>query len=279
VPIKNGGKIMYEAISKNDNGKSAKLLQVQSDITQYLNDYPGKNKGLNWLANKMQLSEKTLKRIMKGPHNPTYQTLLKIYKCLLATAHDRETVLKMPALLAMSVSKNCESFVLADSEANFYSEINHYIQHDTAFRSIYIETATGQLSREKVGFEHGDHGFKTLETMTKMKVIIEVSPGRFKSSTHRAALDTTTLQHIAKYLLEYKFNPEKCHFSGENFFQLAFEGIDLTSYNEILAIDLRAKNEKLEILKKARRGEVKCWTLSFTDTLSDGHLYDNMESF
>lgn len=128
------------------------------------------------LAEKMSLSAKTLSRIIKGTHSPSYQTILKMYRYLKGTLNDRETVMKMPPVLAECVKLENENFSLTNQDTDFSVDISFYLKSDSVFRSIYIETATGSLSKEKVGYEHGASGLKTLEYMVDLGVIEEFEP-------------------------------------------------------------------------------------------------------
>jgi hypothetical protein len=222
----------------------------------------------------MILSERTLKRILKGTHSPTYHTILKVYRYLIGTNNDRETVVKMPNLLSENVLKDAENFSIANQEAQFFSEIGFFLKADSVFRSIYIETACGELHRDKVGFEHGNHGLKTLDNMLKMEVIKEIQPSVYSASRKRGIIDGECAHQISRFLLDYKFNPEKSNSSGENFYQVVFDGVDKETYNDLLKIDWEAKEKRLEILKNAKKGDVKFWTISYTDTLSSSFIYD-----
>jgi hypothetical protein len=265
---------MLETTSQQAMDRSARLLRVQTDLEAALNSFPNRAIAIKKLSQGMLLNEKTLKRIIKGSHSPTYQTILKMYRYLLATTSDRETVLRMPELLSQTVTRDFENFSLADKEADFSTEIDFYLESDSVFRSIYVETATGTVHKQTIGYEHGVHGLKTLVYMKDMDVIKEIEPDIFASSQKRASLTPRAAHHIARYLVDNKFDPEKCNLSGENFYQVVFEGIDTNSYNELLKIDWEAKEKRLEILKKAKKGNVKFWSLNFTDTLSESCIYD-----
>lgn len=266
---------MYENISQEKMNRSARLSKVQSDLLIALKEFPSEHIGVKSLATKMLLSQKTLTRILKGSHSPTYQTILKIYRYLTATSNDRETVMKMPELLAQCVISTNENFSLANESVNFLPEISFYLKSDSVFRSIYIETAAGKIHKDKVGFEHGTHGLKVLSYMKEMNVIQEVEPDIFTGSTNRASLDTESLHQISRFLLDNRFSPDKCNLEGENSFQVLFDGIDVDTYNEILKIDWEAKQKKLNLVKNAKKGDIKFWSISYTDTLSENCIYDN----
>ena len=266
---------MLETNSYENMDKSARLLKVQTDLQKCLNEFPNKNLAIKALAEKTLLNEKTIKRILKGSHSPSYQTILKIYRYLLATNSDRETVLKMPELLSNIIYKESENFSLENEDANFSTEIDFYLESDSVFRSVYVESGTGRVHRSKVGYEHGTYGLKTLDYMVKMDVIKEIEPEIYVSSKRRACLTPESTHHIARYLLDNKFHPEKCNLAGENMYQVVFDGIDTHTYNEILKIDWKAKEEKLQLLKQSKKGNVKFWSISYTDTLESSCIYGN----
>jgi transcriptional regulator with XRE-family HTH domain len=265
---------MYENVTHELQDKSARLLAVQADLKKALSEYPNQTMGVRKLADKMALSVKTLNRIIKGSHSPSYQTILKVYRYLKGTLNDRETVLKMPPILAECIKLENENFSITNEEANFSIDISFYLKSDSVFRSIYIETATGRLTKEKIGYEHGATGLKTLEYMLDLGVIQEFEPNIYTSSTNRASLDSETAHHLSRFLLDNKFSTEKCALKGENFFQVIFDGIDNYTYNELLKVDWKAKNERMDILRNAKRGPIKYWSISYTDTLEDSCILD-----
>lgn len=256
--------------------RAARLAKVQQDLLEEINKYPSEKIALKTISNKAGVHERTLKRIIKGSHSPTYQTILKIYRYLKGTFNDRETVLAMPEILGTYVEDEHDNFSLTNSKTVFSNEIDTYLKSDSVFRAIYVESATGEIHKDAVAFQHGQHGVNVLFKMNELNIVKEVKPDVFTSSVNRASLDAVTLHEISKYLIEYKFSPEKANLSGENFYECFFEGVDQESYNELLKIDWDCYQKKKKFLKEmCKKGEVKYWSISFTDTLTKSLIYDD----
>lgn len=253
---------------------SARLYQVQKDLKIALKEFPRESTGIKVLADKMGVHTRTLKRILKGTHTPSYQTILKIYRYFLGSKSDRETILKAPHLLGEYLLNEKENFSLANEDADFSTEIDILLNTDSVFRSIYIETATGNVTKERIGYMHGQMGIKVLEYMKDLGVIEEFEEGIFKSSTNRASLQTETLYSLSNFLISNHFYTEKAALAGENGLTVFTEGLNKDAYNELLKIDWEAKQKKIQVLKNPKnKGEIKAWSVTITDTLSPELIY------
>ena len=252
---------------------AARLNLVQAELKKEIDKYPSVTTGLKRLSEKMNLSERTIRRIVKGTHVPNYQTLIKIYRYLSGALNDRDTVKAMPPTIREAILRDCENFSIADPKKDFNPEIDFYIANDSIFRGIYLETGTGTIHRDRVNFLYGTEGIKVLDKMVKLDVVKEVESDIYASSKNRAQLDIRSIVELGKYLVESKLNPEKLDVNGENFCQLLFEGIDLETYNRLLTLEWETKSKRLDILKNASPGTVKYWSFTATDTLSSSYLY------
>ena len=256
---------------------SARLAFIQRDINKEFDKYPSITSAYKALSIRMQISERTIRRIKQGTHTPSFQTLIKIYRYILGTKNDRETVVNMPTILKNNVLKESENFSISNPEVNFLPEVDFFIKNDSVLRGIYLETAAGTVHRSKIGYEYGQHGLSVLDKMLKMDIIKEVKPDIYTASNNRAQLDTGSVTELSKHLVEHKFHEEKLALSGENFCQFLIEGIDQESYNDMLIFEWETKNKRLELLKKAKKGSVKYWMACFTDTLSKQLIYEPIE--
>ena len=258
-----------ETVSEEMRDNAARLIRIQKDLKEALKEYPRESTGIKLIANKMDVSERTLRRIMKGTHTPNHGTILKIYRDLLGASTAQETILKAPKIFGDLVKREYDNYSLANKEAKFTAEIDHLLLSDSVFRSIYIETGTGTVTREKIGYMHGEVGLKVLDSMLAMDVICEISENVYSSSKNRANLHNETMQSLAMFLLQNHYNSEKSDVRGQNGISVYFEGLTPEAYNEILKIDWEAKDKKLKILKDPKSaGSIKAWSITVTDTLS-----------
>ncbi len=259
---------------------AARLTIVQKDLLEALKEFPRESTGVKILSEKMGLHARTLKRIIKGSHSPSYQSILKIYRYLLGTKNDRETILALPKGLSQYLKLEHDNFSFLEEEnINFSQYVDDLIRNDSVFRSIYVGTATGTIHKDKVGYEHGQHGLRVLEKMVKLNVVKETEPDIFTTSTERGCLTPETLYELARFLLENRFSLDKSGLRGENHFDVYFEGLTKEAYNEALRIRWNSMNQMKALLSnKDNKGNIPFWTISFTDTLNGQLLYkDNQE--
>jgi len=255
---------------------SARLVRVQSDLKTALQEFPRESSGINILSDKIGIHSKTIKRILQGSHSPSYKTVLKIYRYLTGSMNDRDTVMAMPQILSDFIANNNENFKLSKGETNFSVEVDYLLENDSIFRYIYLETASGTIHKSKVGYECGQLGLKVLQKMVDLDVIIEVQPEVYASSKNRASLRTETIHDLGKFLIDNKFNTEKCKTLGENFCSLYIDGVSKEAYNELLTVDWEAKERKKNILMNQKnKGSIKYWSVIFTDTLSTSYIYSD----
>lgn len=273
---------MHTELNEENEGQQAgiaRLQILQSELKKEFKKYPSLTIAFKRTAKNTQVSQRTLKRIVNGTHTPNFQTLLKVYRYLTGSLNDRDTFLKMPKILQESVAREYTNFSLQNKNAQFLPEVDLYLQDDSVFRGIYIETAAGLIHRDKVGFEYGQHGLRVLDKMLELDIIKEIEPDVFASSSRRAQLDPESITKIARFLLENKFNPDKLDLNGENFAQILIEGVDKETYNKLLALDHGLIQKRVEIIKNGNRGEIKYWMINFIDTLSKDLIYeDNKQS-
>lgn len=267
---------MNQEINHSSLDQSARMLRIQKDIRNAISEYPRESTGIKIMAEKVGLNEKTLKRILKGTHSPTIKTVIKIYRYLTGTLNDKDTVMAMPKVFENFVSSQHDNFILSkDQNVTFSKDIDSLIENDSIFRFIYIETATGNLTKSLVGYEYGKGGLRVLEKMLEKNVIKEIEPELYTSSTNRGTLPIETSFELGRFLIENKFNTEKCRLMGENICSVYFEGVTREAYNELLVVDWEAAQRKKEILKdKRNNGDIKYWSAQYTDTLSKNLIYD-----
>ena len=254
---------------------AARMVAIQKDLLKELKKYPSESTGLKILAANMNLSPKTLIRILKGENSPSYKTILKIYRCLLGTFSDQETILAMPKILATYVQRKHENFAVSGTKTNYSVKVDELLQNDSIFRFIYIETATGGIHKEKVGYEYGKGGLRVLEKMAEDLIVVEKSDNFFVPGPNRASLEIPSIYQLGKFLIESKFNPEKCNLRGENLIAAGFSGLNEVAYNNALTSLYKAKMEIEEIMKDPKnKGSIKAWFSCFMDTMSNDYIYD-----
>lgn len=257
----------------------ARLMEAKDLLIKKLDEYPSRKIGFKMISKGSDISERTLRRIIAGTHTISFQTVFKLYKYLFALLNDKDTFDKMPKAMQDFIIKDYANFSLSNDNAKWLPVIDDYLITDSIFRGIYIETACGQTSKEKIAFEYGQQGIRILEKMCNLNVIKELEPNIYVSSTDRAALRPKVLKHLSQTLIESYFHEDKLDLEGENFSQILMEGVDKETYNNLLKFDYEAKNERIKIIKNGKKGNIKYWMVNIIDTLSKELIYrDNEQS-
>ncbi len=257
----------------------ARLMEVKELLIKKLDEYPSRKIGFKMIAKGSDISERTLRRIVAGTHTISFQTVFKLYKYLFALLNDRDTFDKMPKAMQDFIIKDYANFSLSNDDARWLPVIDDYLASDSVFRGIYIETACGQVSKEKIAFEYGQQGIRILEKMCNLNVIKETEPNIYVASTDRASLRPKAIKHLSHTLVESYFHEDKLDLQGENFSQILMEGVDQETYNKLLRFDYEAKNERIKIIKNGKKGNIKYWMVNIIDTLSKELIYkDNEQS-
>lgn len=254
---------------------NSQLKAMQKDLITEVEKYPSITIAYKSISAGTGLSVRTLQRITKGTTCPSFHTALKFYRFIFGTSNERDTLLLMPKVFQTDIIQNHENYSLTPNEVTLSSDIDTLLCNDSIFRFIYIHTAAGKISKEKVGYEYGRQGLNVLKKMLQLSIITESEPGYFSQGKKRAVLNPESLYSIGKQLLENHYYMNKAESTGENAATLLIESVDLDGYNEILKFEWKTKQERQKLLKSLNKGPVKFWTIHFTDTLSSEHLYSD----
>ena len=256
----------------------AMLHEARKMLNEKLEEFPSRKIGFKEIAEGSGVSDRTLRRILNQTHTTSYQSIFKLYRYFFGLLNDRDTFKKMPKKMQEFVMKEYGNFSLTNSDSQWLPIIDEYLITDSVFRGIYIETACGPLSKERVAYEFGKRGLSILDKMCNLNVIRETESGIYIASTDRATLGPKAVKQISATLVENYFNEDKLDLRGENIAQMLFEGVDAYTFNELLKIDHRANNERLEVLKNAGKGNIPYWHVSISDTLRDELIYKDEDA-
>src|SRR5690606_3738082 len=80
--------------------------QVANDLRVLLGKYKNPKIGLRQISAKIQVSERTITRLLNKENKPTYQTLYKIYRVIYATSDDNRLLELMPPVVQDEIKKH-----------------------------------------------------------------------------------------------------------------------------------------------------------------------------
>lgn len=268
--------------SDTNSHSKAKTIQAQgllevvaNDLGTKLKEYSSDSEGLNQLSTVMDISKRTLQRVLKSETKPTFHTLYKIYRFLLNTENETELLQKMPNAVKAEVLRCNPSLILNKDTFNYLPSIEDRIISDFCFRYIYSQTMSTTIHKETISYKFGEHGSNVLNEMLECGIIDLFSVGEYKSGTNRARLTGKSLKLIASDLIGSFFSEGKCSTLGENYITNLSSSLNLNGYNEWLKIDFESYKKKMIVANDPKfKGKIPSWNITVTDTLSDKYLSD-----
>ncbi len=251
-------------ISNHDIDEALKE-QVAHDLSQKIDQFKSPSKGLKQLGQMMGIHDKTLKRLIDKQNRPNYQTLLKIYRCLLKTQKDNVVWEKAPKIVQEFFKKS--AFHPPTSQIDYEMDVEKEIVKNPVFAEIYFLCGTGGITREYIRFQFGQMGDDIFEKMIEEDIICPKDHHKFELGNKRATLSPETIKHLAIHFMETFAKPELNDQSGANFLALYAQGVNQETYNSWIKIDEEATRKKIELAQNPdNQGDIQAFTVLTTET-------------
>lgn len=270
--------------SDTNSHSKAKTIQAQgllevvaNDLGTKLKEYSSDSEGLNQLSTVMDISKRTLQRVLKSETKPTFHTLYKIYRFLLNTENETELLQKMPNAVKAEVLRcNPNLSLYPLNEFNFLESIEEKIISDYCFRYIYVQTTSTTVHKESIIYKFGEHGLNVLNEMESTGVIKLISTTEYAHGSNRTRLSGKSLKLVNSDLLQSFFSENKCSTPGENYITFLSHALNEEGYNEWLKVDFEAYKKKMAIATNSMfQGKIPAWNITATDTFSAKMLEDH----
>ncbi|MDD0853257.1 hypothetical protein HBN50_09115 [Halobacteriovorax sp. GB3] len=243
--------------------------QVAYDLDKAISQFNDPKKGLRILSSKMQIHEKTLKRLIQGENKPGHQTLYKIYRVLTDSKNDSELLDLVSPIIRDTIEK--KSFKPLDQELIYTLDIEQEMIRDRAFSEIFFLAATGPLTKEFITFRYGEHGLETLKKMIKLGAIEVQQDGTLILGKARTNLRAESIKQLSIQMLERFLRPEATDDNNENHMAIYCEGLNDEGYQEWINIDEQAYKKKIEIANnKNYQGHIRGITFQCVDKMNPG---------
>lgn len=242
--------------------------RVALDLERKLQEYRDPRVGTRLLAKKMEINERTLKRLLQRENRPTYQTLLKIYGVIHQTTNPAQIVELVPDIVKNEILKHFPE--VTELKAAPMQEIETELLYDRCFSDLYVMAGCGPLSLEFVQYRYGIHGVETLEKMVELRALKRTDEGQYIIGDNQVNLSAETLKRIGLNIVEKFSKPQNTELGGDNLIAFYAEGLSEEAYDDWLKVDERAFREKIKISQKpGAKGNKKVFTYMVTDTLKD----------
>ncbi|UXR63812.1 hypothetical protein EZJ49_12140 [Bdellovibrio bacteriovorus] len=243
--------------------------QVSQDIGLFLRRHKDPRKGLALLAGKSQIHTKTLRRLIEKEHNPGYQTLYKLYSCLIGTPDFDQILLAAPAVVREKL-KRTDPQVKSSPLFKYTVSTEQEMLKDPCFSELYVLAETRPFDLGFVRGRFGEYGIEILHKMLQMNVLRLLDNGRYGLGSHRSTFSAATIKTVGLRLAERYSKPARTDENYANYMNLFFESVSESTYRKWLEIDTQAFKAKIQILENpASRGKIPAFMFNVTDTLQE----------
>ncbi|EQC48323.1 DNA-binding helix-turn-helix protein [Bacteriovorax sp. BSW11_IV] len=241
--------------------------QVAIDLKKKLSEFRDPKIGMRLLAEKVDVSERTLHRLLNEQNRPTYQTLYKLYRVLFSTTNDSLLLELVPPVVKDEIEKYNPN--TQDKSIIYSADIESEILYDRCFAEIYFMASCYPISREFIQYRYGLSGLETVEKMIELRALKQTRDGNYTLGDNQANFSGKTLKRAGLAIAEKFAKPENAETGGENVIAFYAEGLSDEAYEEWLKIDEEAFHKKVELANKpGAKGTKRAFTFAITDTLN-----------
>ncbi|WP_374035553.1 hypothetical protein ACES2I_07555 [Bdellovibrio bacteriovorus] len=243
--------------------------QVSQDIGRFLQRHKDPRKGLTQLSAKTRIHTKTLKRLILKEHNPTYQTLYKLYSCLTGSADLGQMLNSAPELIQEKLKRTDPQ--LKSSPLHKYNvNVEHELIKDPCFSELYVLADTKPFDTKFVRGRFGEYGMEILQKMLQMNVLRVLESGRYALGSNRSTFSAEAIKAVGLRITEKYSKPARTDENYANYMNLFFESINESTYRRWLDIDVQAFQDKMRLLEDpSSRGSLPVFMFNVIDTLQE----------
>lgn len=241
--------------------------QVANDLQILLSKYKNPKVGLRQISAQIQVSEKTITRLINKENKPTYQTLYKIYRVIYSTSDDTKLLGLMPPVVQDEIKRH--NPLKQHSTITYKKEIENEILYDRCFAEIYFMASCSPLSRDLIQLHFGLNGIETSERMVELGALKRTREGLYTVGDVQTNLDAQTLKRVGLSISEKYAKIQNTQTRGNNLIAFYVEGLSDEAYEQWLKIDQEAFYKKVEIANsEGSKGNKRAFTFTATDTMS-----------
>ena len=241
---------------------------VSKDLENKLLEFKSRKIGVRLFAQRVNVNERTVNRLLKQENRPTYQTLLKIYGVIFNTLNEALIVELAPKVVSDEIKKHYPEVVLRRTAP--MPDIGNDVLHDRCFTDLYVMAGCGPISLDFVQYRYGVHGVETIERMVELRVLKKSKEGHYLPGENEIEFTPKVLKRIGQSISEKFSKPDNSELGGENLIAFYAEGLSDDAYDEWLQVDEQAFRKKVEISHRiGAKGNNKVFTYMVTDTFKE----------
>lgn len=254
-------------ISDLDTARPVGLkAQVANDIREHLAQFRNESIGLRKLAEKSGIHQRTLKRLIAQENRPGYQTLVRLYTCLVESSNGGLLLKNLPEKVANEIQK--KSPISTEGSLKYSEEANSEMFYDKVFSEIYCLASMSPITSEYIQYRYGMSGVETADKMLDLGVLKLTKNKSYTTGDIQIEFSPKLVKRLGLNLVEKYSKTEDVDLAEKNLIAFYAEGLSPEGYREWLKIDQQAFYKKIEVTKKeGMLGNIKTFTFMATDTM------------
>lgn len=261
---------MTETTNEIDNLEVSRNLdlkeQVAFDIQLHLRQFRNESIGLRKLSEKSGIHQRTLKRLLAQENRPGYQTLVRLYTCLVDSPNGGLLLKNIPKKVAKEIEK--KSPISTKGNLEYSEEANNEMLYDKVFAEIYCLASMSPITNEYIQYRYGMSGTETLDKMLDLRVLKLINNNTYTTGDKQIEFSPKLVKRLGLNLVEKYTKTEDVDLAEKNLIAFYAEGLSPEGYREWLKIDQEAFYKKIEVTKKdGMLGDIKTFTFMATDTM------------
>ena len=246
---------------------------VSAQLRDVANGYLKKHKGLsvNALAKRMDVSEPTLRRIVKGQlkTKPSLETLMKVLSYVGKTSALAHHIHAHPGPIARELKTCFPTAAHSDFEMINNAKLEEALRDTTSFVLYNLACSDNGLHQEQIVALFGEVGLSSAEQLRKDGLLSEIEGiyhASFKKWCSSPELSAKHIKSLANFIKPDRVKPESpltpvfANLTGH---------IQAQAYKKILKIHQQAFRKTVQILRDPKNsGDLPVFFLGAFDTLS-----------
>ena len=257
--------IEIDPLSNKTNIRLKICQQMACDLDQLLASYKNKDIGTRLISEKINIGEKTIKRILKlksVPHINTIQRFYQYYFTLTSTSIDNHPLYKeINELIQIEILDNTK-------ELNFYLE--GLLEKDKVFRKIYLLSRTGVITKSWVQDKFGKFGLDHLDLMLENNILLEIDKGTFVEGSVSISKGPKSVKYIISDLVSDHLSSERLSEKGLNSAFYMVDRVTEDAYQTIIEITEQYKKNLAKLIQdRSNRGVKRIFISTAVDNIDN----------
>lgn len=258
--------IYSNQLTEREKSQAAVLNIVSRDLNSYLNEGNDRQKRLNFLSRKVGVHKKTLQRIAMKENNPSYTTIMNLYRFLLNVDKDYEIFEKVDAVV-----KKYLEVIFSHKETikqEYKNEDLKLFSENSVALDLYILASVKKISRVDIRRLYGEFGMRMADQLLAEGFISEINPGIFSEGRKKVSFAPEMITKAGLLCVQNYAKPLNAYESNKNYMSFYSESLNAKAFAEWISIDQEAFTKKVNLAsKKESKGDIPVFSFNIMDTL------------